>query len=66
MSKLIGMMLVEDRIITFDELSLALNYQSEHGGLVGEILVEFGYLDAETLERYLEKQKEYNRNHEYK
>lgn len=64
MSKLIGMMLVEDKIISYDELSLAINYQVEHGGLIGEILIEFGYLDNETLDRYLEKQKELKKNHE--
>ncbi len=58
MSKLIGMMLVEEKIISFDELSLALNYQAEHGGLIGEILIKFGYLDNKTLDYYLKKQKE--------
>jgi hypothetical protein len=62
MSKLLGMMLVEDKIISFDELSLSLNYQTENGGLLGEILVEFGYIDIDALDFYLKKQQDIRKN----
>ncbi len=58
MSKLLGMLLVEDEKITTAHLAEALNYQDANGGYLGDILIEKGYLDRETLEEYLRRQKE--------
>lgn len=58
MTKLLGMLLVEDEKITTSQLAEALNYQEANGGYLGDILIEKGYLERETLKEYLLKQKE--------
>jgi hypothetical protein len=57
MTKLLGMLLVEDEKISTAQLAEALNYQEANGGYLGDILIEKGYLDRETLEEYLRRQK---------
>jgi hypothetical protein len=58
MSKLLGVMLVNDRKLTSTQLADALKFQEEFGGFLGEILVSRKYIDNETLHEYLKKQKE--------
>lgn len=58
MSKLLGVMLVNDSKITSTQLAEALTYQEEFGGFLGEILIKKEYIDKDTLYEYLQKQKE--------
>ncbi len=58
MSKLLGVMLINDGKLTSTQLADALTYQEEFGGFLGEILIKKGYIDSDTLHEYLQKQKE--------
>jgi hypothetical protein len=58
MSKLLGVMLVNDGKLTSTQLADALIFQEKFGGFLGEILVSKKYIDNETLHEYLMKQKE--------
>src|SRR5678809_1744425 len=49
----LGEMLVRDGRITHAQLEQALAHQTRVGGRIGSILVELGFLDAETLTVYL-------------
>jgi hypothetical protein len=49
----LGEMLVRDGRITPAQLQVALAHQARSGGRIGSILVELGFLDAETLTVYL-------------
>lgn len=57
MTKLLGMLLVDDGIVTTTQLAEALNYQGINGGFIGEVFVTLGYIDKTTLTFYLQKQK---------
>ncbi len=54
--KRIGEMLVDDGIITEEQLHEALEIQKTDGDLLGAILTKEGYLDDETLLEYLKMQ----------
>ncbi|MDH5716104.1 MAG: HAMP domain-containing protein [Spirochaetia bacterium] len=56
--KSIGELLVDDKIITQEELEKALDIQLEKGGFLGAILVTQGYIDPKTLASYIKKQEE--------
>lgn len=49
----LGEMLVRDGRITQSQLEQALAHQTRVGGRIGSILVELGFMDAETLTVYL-------------
>ena len=49
----LGEMLVRDGRITPAQLDQALAHQTRVGGRIGSILVELGFMDAETLTVYL-------------
>ena len=49
----LGEMLVRDGRITTSQLEQALAHQTRVGGRIGSILVELGFMDAETLTVYL-------------
>jgi len=51
--KRIGDQLVEKGIISGDQLNVALQEQKISGKMIGEVLVELGFIDAETLGGYL-------------
>lgn len=48
-NKQIGALLIERGTIQRDELNMAVNYQKEKGGLLGEILVELKYASEEDI-----------------
>lgn len=54
--KLLGELLVEWNIITPGQLQEALAVQKEKGGLIGEILVELGFVKEETIAQALTTQ----------
>jgi len=51
--KLLGQMLVEEGIITEDELKKALDTQRKSGHFLGRILVDLGYVEEKELKRIL-------------
>lgn len=53
---LLGKLLVQDGVITPEELERALSHQRINGGLLGIILVNSGVLDEKTLVTYLVRQ----------
>ena len=55
---LLGELLVEDGVITQEQLDEALNIQKNEGGLIGIILVNKAYIDEQTLVKYLAMQAE--------
>ena len=52
----LGQMLVDDGLITKQQLQEAIYNQVIFGGKLGTNLLEFGYIDEETLARYLARQ----------
>ena len=48
-TKFIGEILLSGGAITREQLDQALAYQKEHGGLLGQILVQFGYVTEEDV-----------------
>ena len=54
----LGELLMDDYIITQEQLEKALEIQSEKGGFLGGILVTEGYLDQKTLASYIKKHEE--------
>lgn len=55
---LLGEMLVEGGEITQEQLDKALEIQKEEGGLIGIILVNLGYINEQTLVKFLSSQAE--------
>ena len=53
----LGQALVQAKVITSDQLLLALKHQKKTGGRLGEILVELGFLTPQTLSSFLSKQR---------
>ncbi len=53
----LGEALVQARAITSDQLLLALKRQKQQGGRLGEILVELGFLNQETLAAFLSRHR---------
>ncbi len=54
--KKIGQLLLDNKIITETQLGDALELQKQQGGRVGEILINKGYINEQTLMVYLGKQ----------
>ena len=54
--RLLGEILIEDGILSKDDLQKALDYQSTEGGMIGQILVRIGLLTEEALIAALGKQ----------
>lgn len=52
----LGQMLVDDGLITKEQLQEAIYNQVIFGGKLGTNILEFGYIDEETLARYLARQ----------
>ena len=48
-TKRIGEILLERGVITFKQLEKALAYQKEHGGLMGQILIQLGFITEEEV-----------------
>ena len=55
-SKRLGELLMDERIISSEQLDEAIQTQSETGGYIGQILVEKGFATAEIINEYLVKQ----------
>ncbi len=55
---LLGEILVEDAVITKEQLNEALAIQKRDGGLIGIILMNLGYINESTLVKYLAVQAE--------
>jgi len=55
-SKQLGELLLDEGIISQDQLSQALNVQRDKGGLIGEILVELGYVKEDDIAQSLTAQ----------
>ncbi|HDD64559.1 MAG TPA: MSHA biogenesis protein MshE, partial [Firmicutes bacterium] len=51
--KLLGQMLIEEGIITEEQLKIALAKQRETGHFLGRILVDLGFVDEKDLKRIL-------------
>ncbi len=50
---MLGEMLVQNKVITQDQLNRALEIQTSEGGLIGIILVSQGIITEQTLVEYL-------------
>jgi type IV pilus assembly protein PilB len=48
-TKRIGEVLLERGVITYKELEKALAHQKEHGGLLGQVLIQLGYTTEEEV-----------------
>lgn len=55
-SKQLGELLVERRVINKEQLANALNLQKEKGGLIGQILVDLGYANEEAIAQAITSQ----------
>jgi type IV pilus assembly protein PilB len=55
-SKQLGELLVERRVISKEQLTRALNLQKEKGGLIGQILVDLGYANEEAIAQAITSQ----------
>ncbi|MFH0975220.1 MAG: hypothetical protein V1874_05495 [Spirochaetota bacterium] len=55
---LLGQMLLEAGEITQEQLDKALEVQKEEGGLIGIILINLGFINEQTLVKYLASQAE--------
>jgi len=45
----LGQILMDGEIITEEQLNEALNYQAEHGGLLGQVVVGLGYATEDQI-----------------
>jgi type IV pilus assembly protein PilB len=55
-TKLLGEILVEKGVIQREQLQKALDYQAEHGGLIGEVLVSLTFATEESIAQCLAHQ----------
>lgn len=55
-TKQLGELLIERKIISPDQLKKALDYQKVNGGLIGEILVQLGFSKEEDIAQVLTAQ----------
>ena len=60
---MIGNILIESGVITEHQLKIAVDYQKNYGGFLGECLVKTNCMDAEMLEIFLEIQKLLDNNY---
>lgn len=51
----LGEVFVEAKLVSADQLNLALRHQSQFGGRIGSVLLELGYLSTENLLEFLGK-----------
>lgn len=49
LKKKLGELLIERKVITKEQLNNALDLQKQKGGLIGQILVSFGYASEESI-----------------
>ena len=54
----LGELLVENDVITQNQLQEAMGIQKKEGGLIGVVLINLGYIDEKTLVKYLSLQAE--------
>ena len=54
--KQLGQLLIDNKLITPENLEEALNAQKEKGGLLGQVLVSLGYTTEEAIARALTAQ----------
>ncbi len=54
--KRLGEILIEEGILTKENLEEALNHQKKEGGIIGQILIKLGYISEEALVGALGKQ----------
>ena len=52
----LGELLVDQRLITREQLDEGLRYQESHGGRIGSCLVKLGYVSEEDMTRILSRQ----------
>ncbi len=52
----IGELLIKDNFITSEQLETALKHQREHGGRLGSILINLGYVDDDDITAVLSRQ----------
>ncbi|HPB81175.1 MAG TPA: hypothetical protein PK200_03955 [Spirochaetota bacterium] len=55
---LLGELLLDNNEITQDQLTKAIEIQKNEGGLIGIIMVNLGFIDEQTLVKYLAVQAE--------
>ena len=55
-TKRLGELLLEERIITSEQLDEAIQEQDDTGGYIGQILVQKGFATAESINEYLVRQ----------
>jgi len=55
MATQLGELLIEENLITFEQLEAALKYQSKNGGRLGSILIHLGYVDDDDITLILSK-----------
>lgn len=56
----LGELLIEEKLITQEQLERALEIQKKRGGMVGMILVKQGFLTEEALTKYTSEQAKRN------
>lgn len=54
-SSKLGQRLVEENIITKEQLQDTLNHQKKYGGRLGDILISFGHVNKETIDNIIGK-----------
>ena len=55
-NKQLGELLIERGVVNRDKLTIAINYQKEKGGLIGEVLVKLQYATEEDIAQALTAQ----------
>lgn len=55
-SKQLGQLLIELKVITKEQLTYALELQKQKGGLIGQVLVELGYASEKSIAQALTAQ----------
>src|SRR5437667_12579661 len=56
MSQRLGDLLVKEKVITTEQLEVALKSQKDAGGRLGSVLVKLGYLSDEDVTNFLSRQ----------
>ena len=55
MATQIGKLLIEENLLTAEQLETALRYQGQNGGRLGSILIHLGYVDDDDITLILSK-----------
>lgn len=53
--KMLGQIFIEHKLVTEDQINLALRHQRQTGGKIGSILLELGFLKSDDLLEFLSK-----------